>query len=256
MSTGAGPAPGTEFPGGEPEASRGAGRREADAWPLYALVVLGIAFFAPTVVAAAFLAFGGAGSREELTPDVAIAAGPILGVLLASGTVWATRRCSLDLAEIGWRMPQGRAVVRDLGLGLGLAGGLIAVGIPYGMLLRALHVNSDLLAPFAGGRQSPFLAVMLTLTALVTAPLGEELFHRGFLLSVLAPRVRAPWVAVVLVSLLWAAEHFSNLPGIPLLFVFGVGLAVLRLRTGSLLAPVTAHVANNAVGLAVLLFSR
>ena len=33
------------------------------------------------------------------------------------------------------------------------------------------------------------------------------------------------------------------------------GLAVVRLRTASLLAPLAAHVVNNAVGVAVLLFA-
>ena len=255
MNDARGPVPEVEPSGGDPGESPGAGRPEADAWPLYALVVFGVAFFAPTVVAGILLAIRRAGSRDDLATEVAIAAGPILGILLASGTVWATRRCSLELADIGWRFPRGRRAARDVGLGVLVAGGILVLGVPYGMLLRALHLNSDLLAPFAGGRESPFLAVMLTITALVAAPLGEELFHRGFLLSVLSPRVRAPWVAVVVVSLVWAAEHFSNPSAMPLLFAFGVGLAVVRLRTASLLAPLAAHVVNNAVGVAVLLFA-
>ena len=83
------------------------------------------------------------------------------------------------------------------------------------------------------------------LMATFAAPVVEELFYRGLLLRAAARRFGARW-AVLGSSVVFGMSHFQ-LVQFPGLFLFGVVLAVLSLRTGRLGASIAAHVAFNAV---------
>ena len=87
--------------------------------------------------------------------------------------------------------------------------------------------------------------VVVGLMATFVAPVVEELFYRGLLLRAAARRFGARW-AVLGSSVVFGMSHFQ-LVQFPGLFVFGVVLAVLALRTGRLGASIAAHVAFNAV---------
>ncbi|HPT84051.1 MAG TPA: CPBP family intramembrane metalloprotease, partial [Limnochordia bacterium] len=89
------------------------------------------------------------------------------------------------------------------------------------------------------------------LLLLVGAPLGEELFFRGLLVSLLRERLRAA-PAVLLAALLFALLHFYTLQFVPVL-VSGVLLGLLYVRTGSIIVPIAAHFAVNALALMALL---
>lgn len=83
---------------------------------------------------------------------------------------------------------------------------------------------------------------LILLSALVVAPLAEEFLFRGILLH----RWGTKWgirVGVILSSLLFGLLH-SNLVG---LFVFGLVMSLLYLRSRCLLVPITAHALNNAI---------
>ena len=85
----------------------------------------------------------------------------------------------------------------------------------------------------------------LGLTATVLAPLFEETLFRGVLLPVLAQRLGAPG-AVLASAALFALAHLSLGELVPL-FVLGVGLGLLRWRTGRLAPGVVMHGLWNAV---------
>ena len=87
--------------------------------------------------------------------------------------------------------------------------------------------------------------VVVGLMATFAAPVVEELFYRGLLLRAAARRFGPRW-AVLGSSVVFGMSHFQ-LVQFPGLFVFGVALAVLALRTGRLGASIAAHVAFNAV---------
>ena len=82
-------------------------------------------------------------------------------------------------------------------------------------------------------------------TAVVLAPLAEELLFRGILYTLIKQHGR-PRLALWGTSLLFGAIHF-NLAALPSLCFLGLVFAWLYERTGNLLAPVTAHVLFNAV---------
>ncbi len=86
---------------------------------------------------------------------------------------------------------------------------------------------------------------------LVAAPVGEEIFFRGFLLEGFRHSRLGPIGAVLLVSLLWAAVHIQyDLIHMSYVFAAGLLLGAARLRTGSLGAVIGMHSAVN--GLAIV----
>lgn len=85
----------------------------------------------------------------------------------------------------------------------------------------------------------------MTITVVIAAPLGEELFFRGFAL----PALRRSWgiVAAVLVSgALFSLLHMDPVGFLGLMEI-GVMLAALRWWSGSLWAAVLGHAVNNGI---------
>jgi membrane protease YdiL (CAAX protease family) len=85
----------------------------------------------------------------------------------------------------------------------------------------------------------------MTLTVVIAAPLGEELFFRGFAL----PALRKSWgvTAAVLVSgALFSMLHMDPVGFLGLMEI-GVLLAALRIWSGTLWAAVLGHAVNNGI---------
>jgi membrane protease YdiL (CAAX protease family) len=80
------------------------------------------------------------------------------------------------------------------------------------------------------------------------APVVEELTFRGLGYSLLAPL--GQWTAVLWVGLAFGLAH-GLIEGLPILIVFGAGLALLRARTDSVYPGIVVHSAFNAVALIV-----
>lgn len=95
------------------------------------------------------------------------------------------------------------------------------------------------------GSRDPLALGLLALTAVVLAPLFEETIFRGALLPVLATKL-GPLPGVLLSGLLFAMAHISVGELAPLT-VLGVGLGLVRLRSGRLWPSVLMHGLWNAV---------
>ena len=107
----------------------------------------------------------------------------------------------------------------------------------------ALEGLPDLLTRGNPGRL--FLDIVVVV---VVAPVVEEILFRGILLH----RWAARWgmtAGVILSSALFAILHIELIGH----FFFGVVMAALYVRTGSLWMPILAHVANNALVVALTL---
>jgi membrane protease YdiL (CAAX protease family) len=88
-------------------------------------------------------------------------------------------------------------------------------------------------------------ALPMIITVAIAAPLGEELFFRGFAL----PALRRSWgalLAVLVSGALFSALHLDPVGFIGLLEI-GVMLALLRIWSGSLWPSVLAHAVNNGI---------
>jgi membrane protease YdiL (CAAX protease family) len=95
-------------------------------------------------------------------------------------------------------------------------------------------------------------AASMTATVAIAAPLGEELFFRGFAQPALARAVG--WTRAALISgALFALLHLDPV-GFVGLWEIGVLLAVLRHASGSLWPAIVGHAVNNAVAAAAFIY--
>jgi len=106
--------------------------------------------------------------------------------------------------------------------------------------VRALQKEDDL----------AFL-VLMRFSAIVVAPICEEVVFRGYLYGV-AKRYCGPLAGALCSALIFSAAHASLAALLPLA-LFGLLLAWLYERTGSLWAPIAAHACFNAATVVVLM---
>ena len=222
------------------------------------------------------------------TPTVGLPAA-ILGVVFIVATTAATRLSELlpetaaataglvlfGLSTVGmplvaWygshRWGTGN-LVHDLGLRfrwidllLGLAGGialtiaLVIVTITSRMV--GVPSGSNLTEVAEQGRDGA-LFVVLFVTAVIVAPLTEELVFRGLIQRGLTARWN-PWIATGLQALVFGAAHLTPTEGwgnvdlIVSLAVMGFGLGLFARLTGRLGTSMLAHAVFNAIQLTLL----
>ncbi len=140
--------------------------------------------------------------------------------------------------------------------------GLLRVTLAYSALFN-LH-GTDQLPTGLGVKTSTWAAIFTALFVCAVAPMAEEFFFRGFLFGVLrrmhvriAGRELGPWVAAVIVGLLFGLAHFDSAQPeflIPLGFL-GFVLCIVRWRTGSLYPCMALHAVNNCIALGLNEFS-
>ncbi len=195
----------------------------------------------------ALLAYAGRASEGKPERDalyhygVAISGLILEGILLAAVLLIAR---GIDPRLLGLRAP--RSWVRALGLALGI---LIALIIVEQALESVLHATREQgLEPtrWDSSRAVPF-AINSAVVVLV-APFVEELTFRGLGFAVLRPY--GAFVAVVGSAAAFAAAH-GLIEGFPALFIFGVAIAVLRLRTESVFPGMLFHAFFNGAALAL-----
>lgn len=148
----------------------------------------------------------------------------------------------------------------------GLLGGWVSLGLAgaVGLTIHAISlwrgVELDAIGHAAlnelNDNFSIALLVSLIISAVVMAPLIEEILFRGILqTSLLRVLHGRRWAALVIAAALFAVVHWWVVPWHNLLVLFVLGLAwgYLYERTGSLLAPILAHAVFNAANIAILL---
>ena len=78
------------------------------------------------------------------------------------------------------------------------------------------------------------------------APVVEEITFRGIAFGALVARGIGPVAAIILSSLAFAISHLQYSPAAMLVvFLSGVGFAVLRVLSGTVIVPIVAHAAAN-----------
>lgn len=132
---------------------------------------------------------------------------------------------------------------------------LSLVGVSSGNL-RQLEAQSPQVKLIESILQSSLLVKVLAIAIIaVVAPIGEEIFFRGFAYQGIKNRLGSKWGAV-LSSLAFAALH-TNIPAFVTYFILGLILVWLFQRTKSLTAPILAHSLNNLVSMLwILLMTR
>ncbi len=184
------------------------------------------------------------GVRLELPPEGQAMPAPTFVALAVATDVslFLVAILAMALSPAPLRLVVDRRSLWPLPIGLLGVGATNAVGS-----FTISRLGEPYLLPSISGplQQAAVLAV-----AVAMAPACEELFFREVLLArVLAPSPRL--FAVVVSSALFGALHFSSggMALLATLFVMGLVLAWLRLRTRSLGPPILVHAANNLLAL-------
>jgi membrane protease YdiL (CAAX protease family) len=148
-----------------------------------------------------------------------------------------------------------RLVRPDPSPGRSAAGGFLA-GLAFLPVLMATGFLQDLVYRRCGWRVepqdlvvkavrgSPGSFAMVAFFVVAGAPLFEEFAFRGLLHSGLRTRL-GPRAATLLAAAVFAGYHLQ-VDALPVLFLFGIWLSLLRERTGGLTAPIAAHACYNA----------
>lgn len=97
----------------------------------------------------------------------------------------------------------------------------------------------------------PAWKAVTLLSAVVLAPLSEELFFRGLVQSMFRRYLQSPWASIVLGSLFFTAIHVPQYHHMPSLFALSLVLGYNYERTGRLMAPLLTHALFNLVNLLI-----
>ena len=136
----------------------------------------------------------------------------------------------------------------------GTAGVYLALAVLTGAIVYLLEKTGipapeqPVIAIFRSG--SPLQKGILIVSSVILAPVGEEICYRCVIfknMELIAGRVPAVWIS----ALLFSAAHL-NLRAFPALLLLGVWLTVLYRKTGTLLAPMTAHALFNGITILLL----
>lgn len=102
--------------------------------------------------------------------------------------------------------------------------------------------------------EDPLILGLMTVAAVIAAPLCEEIVFRGYFYPVLK-KYAGPWPAAVCVALVFAAAH-GNLAALLPLFILSGLLVFVYEKTGSLWAPIAVHSCFNSVTVLAQLAAR
>jgi membrane protease YdiL (CAAX protease family) len=209
------------------------------------------------VVAVAYLAAASV-AGACLPPGPAVVAVLIANLAALAVTtlfaVWHLHLRGADLRSLGWDSASWRDDVR---LGVGGLALVVAPLLGLATLLdRIVPYEHPIVDLLLADRSGLTLAVVIV-SAVVAAPIAEELFFRRILQGWLESRLPAPQRggAVLASAGLFAAAHMGQgLAPVPL-FVLGIVLGWMALQTGSIVGCTLLHALFNAVSVGLVLLT-
>jgi membrane protease YdiL (CAAX protease family) len=174
---------------------------------------------------------------------------------------------ALAASVLGWIRLMHRDALPALGLpvrpwrelGRGVVGGLLVrlvaafgIGPIVVVLIQAFTDRAPSVPDQVPTDLHTLPTVLFGIVVVVGAPIGEELFFRGFLFNSL--RRHGFWLAAVLSSLAFGLVHVVNGNWflVPIMFFVGLGFAWLYERDGRILTPIAAHATFNLIGILFL----
>jgi membrane protease YdiL (CAAX protease family) len=218
-----------------------------EAWHL---LIPPTAFFLPPVLAG-LVEGGHAGVRVSLfagaTGQLAMIAASLV---IAASTFRHGLPRGLGLSMRHWLWDSVRGVVGYLTVIPICIGLYCLVGLLWPRTSEDQH---QLLQWLGRGGLSTGWRVLIVVSAVVLAPVAEELMFRGLLQSALRRLGASPWLAIAGASVIFAAFHWGQLKDMPALAALAVGLGYSYERTGRLYPSMLMHALFNAVSIADLL---
>jgi membrane protease YdiL (CAAX protease family) len=215
---------------------------------LYVLIV-GIVFLsaqvAGTIVAGAMavLADPTLNVREwaERAPTngAALAAATLSSTLVCVPLVWALVRNHDAAAFVRLRATTPKSIALWCS---------ITVAFVAASDLTSLAFGRPVVAEFMVQAYSSAPPILIVLAIVFAAPLFEETFFRGFLMSALEARGLSAVAGALVSAALWAVIHLQyDLYNIAAIFLTGLLLAAARVKTGSIVPCLAMHMLGNAI---------
>jgi len=206
-----------------------------------ALILLAV----PLIIIVGIVADGEIEDDDEAVTAVVIGAGFLLeGFLLLAAALFSVAKYNLSWATLGLRPPRRGGFWFPLPLFFAA----LAVFISYVAVVTVIgwEVEGNVAEETF---DSTIPIVLLGILSLGLAPFMEEVFFRGFLFGGLRGRLGVLGAALAS-GLLFAFAHFqdlSTLPLLPVIGIIGMLFAWAYYYTGSLFAPIVAHLFFNLV---------
>ncbi len=142
------------------------------------------------------------------------------------------------LSRAGWRQSLRRVVPA-------LILALPAIYFIHALSFRYLGASPQPLLEFLAGHAGTSDRILLAFTAIVVAPISEELIFRGYLYGVMR-RYTGQIPALLLSAGLFAAIH-AHLPAAGGLFILALTLTIVYESTASLWTPILMHAGFNTL---------
>jgi membrane protease YdiL (CAAX protease family) len=235
------PAPATRRP---PERRSGAA-----AWAPWTSIAALFVGLVVTIIGSSIVAIasGTTGDLKDPPPGISIALTLFQNLALVGAAIafaFLVRRPSA--ADFGLRRPA--RPWRAAGLLASVFFGFYAFSAAWVSVL-GIHETQEL-PDRLGADSSTLNALAVVVLITVVAPLGEEIFFRGYFFGSLR-NWRGVWPAAIATGLIFGAVHAGSAPVgflVPLAF-FGFGLCLLYHFSGSLYPCIALHALNNSIAL-------
>lgn len=184
---------------------------------------------------------------------------PVIHAVLAGDGIAKLVGAALGLWCL-WRVAPGAPAARRVSLPIGLC--WVIGGVLVARLLTTTQLNMQmaawqLLVPDAAVPPHPILDAMsdpasplwerihLWIHAVGVAPIVEEVFFRGVLLSALVGMIGRGWPAILIAAVPFGLVHLSVAVAVLPMVTLAVLLGFIQLRTGSLSVCIAIHVLFN-----------
>ena len=231
-------------PHGTPTVPRAVGRDGWRPWTALAAIIAGFSVTIMGAIAVAVVTAGLGGDAEDPPAGVNIGLTLFQNLALVGAAVFfallAGRPTGSDFGL------QRARFWRSAGLMAAVLVGFYAFSVTWGTLLGLDEEQT--LPDDLGVGGSDLNLVLVTVLITVVAPVGEEIFFRGYFFGAL--RNWRGWLpAAIITGLVFGAIHIGSSPigfTVPLAF-FGFLLCVLYQRTGSLYPCIALHALNNSL---------
>jgi uncharacterized protein len=186
-----------------------------------------------------------AGSEDGSSlSNILLQLGTVLGFLLVPLVLAATRPEGATAREVLDRLGFRRFAPSAFGWMAAAYGGYIAAAAVYVAIVGT--PEQDEIADLFGSLPAKILLIV------VCASIAEELCFRGFLYGGLRTSM-GPVTAAVASSVIWGVLHaVTGISAVPVLVFFGIALALLYEKTGSVVPGILLHGVNNSLALLTL----
>lgn len=191
-----------------------------------------------------FNEFASALSTNGLMVSVATIISSIAGVGIT--LLFARLRKGISLAQyMAWKKISLKTVLVLFGLVLGL--------LALFTIFNQFRPTSQETDPMVELYRSSVWPALFWIAVVVFAPVFEEVFFRGFIFAGLLHSPLRAFGTIVLTSLVFASLHIQyDLLAMAQIFILGLVLGIVRLKTGSLWSPIIVHALWNFIQLVLL----